>query len=179
MASVLVDVQRLIPRVQVDLKYATPDNFTGQAVYHFNRCLLHKEAAMRLHAVQVELEAMGLGLKIWDGFRPIEAQWKFWEMMPDERYVSDPRKGGRHTKGTAVDVTLVNKDGEELPMPSGFDDFSEKAHYNYLGASEEATRNRNLLRKVMEKHGFVGLETEWWHFDLIGWQQYPLIGGEA
>ncbi|MBY0528572.1 MAG: D-alanyl-D-alanine dipeptidase [Rhabdochlamydiaceae bacterium] len=171
----LLDVQSVIPQVQVDLKYATTDNFTGQIVYDFDRCLLLKEVVDALCLVQAELEELGFGLKIWDGFRPVAAQWKFWELVPDERYVSDPRKGGRHTRGTAVDLTLITTEGTELPMPSLFDDFSEKAHRNYQGASYEEISNRKLLEEVMEKHGFVGLPTEWWHFDLIGWEKYPPI----
>lgn len=172
----LVDIQSVIPQIQVDLKYATADNFTGQIVYNFQCCLLHKEAALLLRDVQDELETMGLGLKIWDGYRPVEAQWRFWELVPDERYVSDPRKGGRHTRGTAVDVTLMTKEGQELLMPSAFDDFSEKAHLNFMDAPEEAIRNRELLQHVMKKHGFVGIPTEWWHFDMIGWEKFPPIG---
>jgi D-alanyl-D-alanine dipeptidase len=141
----------------------------------FDRCLLLKEAALRLRDVQAELETLGLGLKVWDGFRPVAAQWAFWELVPDERYVSDPRKGGRHTRGTAVDVTLITREGQELPMPSVFDDFSEKAHRNYMEAPEEALNNRTLLQEVMEKHGFIGLPTEWWHFDLFGWENCPPI----
>lgn len=159
----------------MDLKYATTDNFTGHIVYHFECCLLLKEAALQLRDVQAELEAVGLGLKIWDGFRPVAAQWKFWELMPDERYVSDPRKGGRHTRGTAVDVTLITKDGQELLMPSEFDDFSEKAHHDYMEVSDEAIANREFLREIMERHGFIGLPTEWWHFDLAGWQDHPPV----
>lgn len=171
----LVDVQSIAKNIQIELKYATTDNFTGQVVYDFQRCFLVKEAALRLGTIQTELESLGLGLKIWDGFRPIAAQWKFWELVPDERYVSDPRKGGRHTRGTAVDVTLITSDGQELPMPSAFDDFSEKAHRTYMLSSDEEIRNRELLQEVMERHGFIGLPTEWWHFDLKGWESYPPI----
>lgn len=173
--SELVDIQMFIPQIQIDLKYATTDNFTGQVVYDFNNCLLRTETAIQLRNVQTELETLGLGLKVWDGLRPISAQWKFWELVPDERYVSDPRKGGRHTRGTAVDVTLITKDGLELLMPSDFDDFSEKAHHNYMGVCQEAIDNRELLRVMMEKHGFIGITTEWWHFDLIGWENYDPI----
>lgn len=171
----LVDIQAIEPNIKVDLKYATEANFTGQIVYNFKQCLLVKEAALRLKNIQSELESIGLGLKIWDGFRPIAAQWKFWELIPDERYVSDPRKGGRHTRGTAVDLTLITQDGQELPMPSAFDDFSEKAHKNYMYGSEEQTKNRDFLQEIMERHGFIGVSTEWWHFDLIGWETYPPI----
>jgi D-alanyl-D-alanine dipeptidase len=169
----LVDIRSFIPQIRVELRYATADNFTGQVVYHFQQCLLLKVTALRLRDIQAELEILGLGLKIWDGFRPMAAQRKFWELVPDERYVGDPRKGGRHTRGTTVDLTLVTKKGKELPMPSAFDDFSEKAHQDYMGASPEEIANRELLRTIMEKHGFEGVPTEWWHFDLIGWANYP------
>jgi D-alanyl-D-alanine dipeptidase len=172
-SSELVDLQSLIPTIQIDMKYATSDNFTGQVVYDFQQCFLVKEAALLLRDVQDELEAVGLGLKVWDGYRPMAAQWKFWELVPDERYVSDPRKGGRHTRGTAVDLTLVGPDGLELLMPSGFDDFSEKAHRDYMDVPDEAISNRELLQEVMERHGFIGLPTEWWHFDLVGWEKFP------
>jgi len=171
----LVNVLSFIPNIRIDLKYATADNFTGRKVYSFRDCFLCEEAAVKLAAVQAELELMGLGLKVWDGFRPMAAQWKFWELVPDKRYVSDPRKGGRHTRGTAVDVTLVTKEGKELLMPSGFDDFSERAHQDYQGASKEEIQNREFLRKIMEKHGFEGIFSEWWHFDLIGWKDHPPI----
>lgn len=169
----LVDVKEVIPNIQIDLKYSTADNFTGQVVYNFNTCMLLQEAAFRLRNVQKELETQGLGLKIWDGYRPMAAQWKFWELVPDPRYVSDPRKGGRHTRGTTVDLTLITQDGTELPMPTEFDNFSEKAHRDYTGATEEEITNRALLQTVMEKQGFVGLPTEWWHFDMEGWENYP------
>lgn len=175
MPSELVEIQAVAPNVKIDLKYATKDNFTGQIVYNFQRCLLLQEAALRLKEVQNELETIGLSLKIWDGFRPVAAQWKFWELVPDERYVSDPRKGGRHTRGTAVDLTLITKEGLELPMPSGFDDFSEKAHRTYTECSAEEMKNREFLQQIMEKHGFIGLPTEWWHFDLVGWEAYEPI----
>lgn len=169
----LIDIQSIIPAIQVDLKYATEENFTGQILYDFHQCFLLKETALRLKEVQEELEPMGLGLKIWDGFRPMAVQWKFWELIPDERYVADPRKGGRHTRGTTVDLTLITKGGKELPMPSPFDDLTEKAHQDYMGATEEEISNRELLKRVMEKHGFKGMETEWWHFDLVGWENHP------
>ena len=174
-ADNLVDVQTIIPQIHVELKYATPDNFTGQIVYPFQNCLLLRETIEQLSKVQADLELMGLGLKIWDGFRPLSAQWKFWEIFPDPRFIADPREGGRHTRGTTVDLTLVTKEGQELPMPTGFDDFTEKAHQNYEGATPEEKGNRDLLRTLMEKHGFVGVEEEWWHFDLVGWEDYPVL----
>ncbi|HEY4255167.1 MAG TPA: D-alanyl-D-alanine dipeptidase [Chlamydiales bacterium] len=163
------------PKILVDLRYATTNNFTGKKVYDFEQCFLLKQVAANLNEVQKELELVGLGIKIWDGYRPLSAQWKFWEIMPDERYVSDPRKGGRHTRGTAVDLTLVDSRGLELLMPTLFDDFSEKAHRDHEDLPPEAMDHRDFLREVMEAHGFSGIETEWWHYDLVGWEQFPLI----
>ena len=175
MDSDLVDLQVFIPGIVVDLKYASQDNFTGEVIYSFNCCLLHKEAALKLLEVQQELEAMGLGIKIWDGYRPPSAQWKLWHIIPDERYISDPRKGGRHTRGTAVDITLVTREGKELVMPSAFDEFSEKAHRDYTGADPEKIQNREFLEEIMERHGFIGFPYEWWHFDLADWKSFPPI----
>lgn len=171
----LVDIQSFVPGIVVDLKYATKENFVGEIVYDFQKCFLLQEVAVKLQLVQQELEKIGLGLKIWDGFRPMAAQWKFWEILPDERYISDPRKGGRHTRGTAVDVTLIDREENELDMPSQFDDFSEKAHRDYPHLTEEQRNNRELLERVMAKYGFIGLPTEWWHFDFVGWENYPPI----
>jgi len=171
----LVDIHAINPRILVDLRYATPHNFTGQIVYDFTRCFVVEPVATALDSVQQTLELQGLGLKIWDGYRPMAAQWKFWEIMPDERYVSDPRKGGRHTRGTAVDVTLVDGEGRELVMPTEFDDFSARAHRDSRDASAEAIENRERLRAAMEAHGFVGIDSEWWHYDLVGWEGFEIM----
>lgn len=173
-----VDIQSVIPDVVVGLKCATPHNFTGQVVYNFSRCRLLKHVAEHLCAVAAGLAPMGIRLKVWDGFRSVAAQWKFWEIMLDERFVSDLRKGGRHTRGTAVDVTLVTQDGREFEMPSAFDDFSEKAHRDYPGASPAAIRHRELLRTLMEKRGFIGIDSRWWHFDFLRWEKYPVLDGD-
>jgi D-alanyl-D-alanine dipeptidase len=177
--SALVDVKAALPQVQVDMKYATTDNFTGQIIYDSNECFLLKDAVDRLQDVQAELETMGLGLKIFDGFRSLAMQQKLWEAAPDEQYAASPEKGECHTRGTAVDVTLVTKDGQELQMPSRFGEFGEKAHRDYVDASSEETVNRDLLQTVMERHGFIGLPTEWWHFDLAGWESYPVLESPA
>ncbi len=173
MPLTLIDIQEINPRIEVDLKYATPDNFTKEILYDFKKCLLVKEAALKLSLVQEEFEAMGLGLKVWDGYRPMAVQWKFWNLIQDERYVSHPLKGGRHTRGTAVDLTIINKEGVELEMPTSFDDFRELAHRKYMDLPGVAIQNRTLLESIMKKHGFIGIETEWWHFDLEGWESYP------
>ncbi len=174
--NTLQDVKKSIPSIEIDLRYATSNNFVHQQVYDFKICYLLVEVIEKLKLVQQDLASLGLGLKIWDGYRPMYAQEKFWKLMPDENYVAHPKKGSRHTRGTAVDVTLINVvTKEELAMPSGFDDFSERAHANYTKASMQALANRDLLINAMEKHGFTVWHHEWWHFDLINWQNYPVL----
>lgn len=176
----LVNIQKIDSTIHVDLKYATADNFTGQIIYESGICYVHKDTAQALKNVQTELASLKLGLKIWDGYRSPAAQQKLWDVCavryPDEtereQYVSNPKKGGRHTRGTAVDVTLVDEHGVELEMPTGFDDFSPKAWATDTSSSARVQHNRDLLQKIMHKHGFEGIKTEWWHFDLKGWQNY-------
>ena len=170
----LVDIKTCIPSIIVELKYASVRNFIGKSLYDFSQCLVLKEVAGGLAKVQIDLEKEGLALKIWDGFRPLAVQEFFWNSVSDKRYVSPPEEAP-HTRGTAVDVTLVNREGQELPMPSLFDDFSEKAHRNYRGSGPEEQANSALLEYYMTRHGFIGLPTEWWHFDLSGWENYPII----
>ncbi|MBI4056546.1 MAG: M15 family metallopeptidase [Elusimicrobia bacterium] len=170
----LVRIQNVSPNVDLDIRYATDNNFTGKKVYPAAVCGLRKSVADRLAAVAREFEAMGYQLKVYDCYRPLSVQKRFWALVPDERYVANPAKGSRHNRGAAVDVTLVDKSGKELEMPSAYDDFSEKAHRDYTGATPMALRNKEILEKVMIHHGFVGLPTEWWHFDAQGWEKYPI-----
>ena len=178
--ATLVDVTTLVPRLHLDIRYATPNNFTHKTLYAHARCLLQDAVARRLADVERELAARGLALVVYDCYRPLSVQKRMWALVPDERYVSDPAKGSRHNRGAAVDVALVDKHGRALPMPSAYDEFSERAHRDYGGATPEAATaraNRALLENVMTRHGFVGLPTEWWHFDASDWQSYP-IGDE-
>jgi D-alanyl-D-alanine dipeptidase len=171
----LVDLSVVDPRVVIDLRYATSDNFTGQRLYPVARCLLRESVAHRLRRVQDRLAAQGLGLKVYDGYRPLSVQRRMWEIMPDPTYVADPAKGSRHNRGAAVDVTLVDLDGWELEMPTAFDDFSPAAHRHYAGGTETSRSNRQTLIQAMEAEGFTGLADEWWHFDAPDWRQYPLL----
>lgn len=170
----LVDVRALAPGILLDIRYAGTDNFTGRKLYSAARCLLRRPVAERLAEVQRELAGMGLALKIFDGYRPWSVQKVLWEILPDPRYVADPAQGSRHNRGAAVDLTLVDAEGRELPMPSAFDEFSEKAHRDYMDLPEAALRNRALLEQVMARHGFTGPPTEWWHFDYDGWERFPI-----
>jgi D-alanyl-D-alanine dipeptidase len=172
----LVEVKHVIPTVALDIRYATTNNFTGQPLYPHARCFLRREPARQLRAVQAELAPAGLGLKVYDGYRPLSVQRRMWQVFPDARYVADPAKGSRHNRGAAVDVTLISlADGVELPMPTAFDDFTARAHRSFLDLPPEVIRNRELLQSVMERHGFIGLPTEWWHFDYGDWRKYPLL----
>jgi D-alanyl-D-alanine dipeptidase len=171
----LIEVNKLNPNIVLDIRYATTNNFTGKIVYPEARCFLVKDAALSLDSVQKDLEKIGLGLKIYDGYRPLSVQKKFWEILPDERYVADPKKGSRHNRGMAVDLTLVDNTGKELSMPTEYDDFSEKAHRDYMSLTDEQIKNRKIQEDVMVKYGFVPFATEWWHFDYKGWEDYKVL----
>ncbi len=172
----LVDIANINPNIRLDIRYATTNNFTGKVVYLSSRCYLRRGTAEKLNKVQQELQELGLGLKIFDGYRPLSVQEKFWEICPDPRYVADPAEGSKHNRGSAVDVTLIElATGNELSMPSGFDEFTEKAHRAYASMLPPAGRNCKLLELIMVKHGFIPLPTEWWHFDDEDWQSYELL----
>lgn len=164
--SDFVRVLDYIPDICVDLKYARTDNFTGQRIYAFEDVYLRYGTVMKLKAVHEELAGQGLQLKIWDGFRPVSAQFALWEICPDDTYVADPNKGfSNHSRGFAVDVTLLDAAGREMEMPSDFDDFSARADRDYSDCTPEAAKNARLLETAMEKHGFSGYIGEWWHFN--------------
>ena len=177
----LVEPTQLDSSLVLDIRYATPNNFAGRQVYPSPRCYLRDDIAHRLLAVQKYLRAHGLGLKVYDCYRPFSVQEEFWRIMPDQRYVMQPTrdengrmvKSSRHNRGAAVDVTLVDKDGRELAMPTEYDDFTEKAHRGSPLASSKARKNSAILEKAMVAQGFEPLATEWWHFDGPGWQDYP------
>ena len=162
---VFVAAADYIPGISIDLKYAGTDNFTGQVIYEFSTAYLRYGTAQKLAAVQEDLEELGLGLKLWDGFRPVAAQQKLWEVCPDSRYVANPQTGfSSHSRGNTVDVTLVDRKGNEVEMPTAFDDFSLKADRDYSDCTPEAANNAQILEILMEKHGFTGYQREWWHF---------------
>ena len=173
--SDLVDVKEVNPRIIVDLKYATEDNFTKKKLYDSNTCFLKRSAAIKLDAVQKELERMNLGLKVWDCYRPLAVQRTLWQILPDERYVANPEKGSRHNRASSVDVTLVDSQGKELSMPTGFDDFSPMAHHHFQDLPNQVIKNRELLKGLMEKAGFIPLPEEWWHYDDKKWKKFDIL----
>jgi zinc D-Ala-D-Ala dipeptidase len=170
-----VDARSYLPHAVFDLRYATADNFTHQAVYPAAVCLLRRSTAEKLAAVETQLEKQNLRLKIFDCYRPLSVQRRFWSLVPDERYVADPAKGSRHNRGAAVDLTLVRADDNaELDMGTGFDNFTERAHRSYRNFPPAVLQHRDQLETAMQAHGFIGLPTEWWHFDDTDWQRYPV-----
>lgn len=172
--SGLVDVLDIDASIVVDLRYATENNFTKKKVYpDESRAILRLETALKLKAANEIFEKDGYHIKIWDGYRPKSVQEIFWALVPDPQYVADPSVGSNHNRGSAVDITLVDAEGNELEMPTDFDDFTEKASTGYAGNSPEAQKNMEYLIRVMNSCGFVGNRYEWWHWnDSTG--TYPL-----
>lgn len=172
----LVNLMEFIPGVVLDIRYATANNFTGRPVYNEAAAFTRLPVAKALKAVQTELNKKGLGLKIFDAYRPYAITVKFYEIAADTTYVADPRKGSRHNRGCAVDLTLINlKTGLELEMPTDYDSFTPQASANYNNLPLKKLNNCKLLRDTMERHGFKVYSSEWWHFDYTGWQNFELL----
>lgn len=173
----LVELSTLDKTIKLDIRYATENNFVGKVVYPEARAFLQKPAAAALLRVHKKLRKQGLGLVIFDGYRPWTITKLFWEVTPEEKrkFVANPAKGSKHNRGCAVDLSLYNlKTGALLPMPSGFDEFSERASPDYTGGTDEERANRDLLRKLMEAEGFIVNANEWWHFDYKDWEKYAI-----
>jgi beta-N-acetylhexosaminidase/D-alanyl-D-alanine dipeptidase len=177
----LIDLAAIAPDIQVDIRYATDANFTHQVLYPRGRCLLRREVAQRLARVQRALRGQRLGLRVWDCYRPFAIQKLMWKLVPDERYVARPVErngrpvqGSKHNRGAAVDLTLVGADGEPLPMPTPYDDFTRAAHRASPGGTPAARANARRLERAMRAAGFEPMPTEWWHFDAPTWRRYPL-----
>jgi D-alanyl-D-alanine dipeptidase len=170
----LIDLAAHDSTLLLDIRYATPDNFLGRAVYDAPRCLLVPDAARRLLAAERSLRKEGYRLVVWDCYRPRSVQWAMWEIVPDPDYVADPRRGSRHNRGAAVDVGLRALDGSAVPLPTRHDDFSPRAHRDFADLPADAIENRERLERAMTSQGWIPLATEWWHFDAPDWERYPL-----
>lgn len=174
-AFALVPVTPESHGVTLEIAYATAGNFTGRPVYRKPLCFLHPDAAAAL-ARAVELaRALGLGVKVFDAYRPTEAQWKLWEHTPDPEFLADPAKGSPHSRGVAVDLTLLDGDGRELDMGTAFDAFTPLSHHGRTDISAEALANRLLLMGIMTTAGWDFYRNEWWHYQLFNSRSYPLI----
>jgi D-alanyl-D-alanine dipeptidase len=176
----LVEVVTLDPTLRLDVRYATTNNFMRRPMYAQARVFLQRPAAQALARANQQVRERGYGLLVFDGYRPWSVTKMFWDAASEEErkieFVANPRKGSRHNRGCAVDLTLFDlKTGREVQMPSAYDEFSERAFPTYQGGTPESRSLRDLLRAVMEAEGFTVYEAEWWHFDFNDWRQYRIL----
>lgn len=172
----LIDLEKFIPGIVLDIRYATTNNFTGEVIYDVAKAYARKPVAEALLRVQKDLSQQGLGIKIFDAYRPYRATVKFYEVYRDTTYVASPYRGSRHNRGCAIDMTLINTStGQELKMPTGYDAFTRAAWPSTAVADSLIRKNRQMLIAVMEKHGFRVNSSEWWHFDFIGWREFEVL----
>lgn len=171
----LVEIIKAIPSVKLDIKYATKKNLVHRAVYKQARAFARKPVVEALQKIQTELNTKGLGLKIFDGYRPYAVTCLFYAAIRDTTFVAAPWHGSRHNRGCAIDLTIINlKTGKELPMPSGYDETTERSFHDYQGGTAEERKNRELLREIMTKYGFAIYKYEWWHYDFIGFERFDI-----
>jgi len=167
------DLKLIDPDFILDIRYATANNFVGEQIYECGKCLLRKEAAKALLKVHKKFKQLGYRIKLFDCYRPHPAQQKLWDKVPNASYVTPPWKGSNHNKGLAVDLTLVDEDGDELAMGSGYDFFGKEAHHDHLDHPETVLANRLLLKNTLKEVGFSSIRTEWWHYNFYG-VKYPV-----
>jgi D-alanyl-D-alanine dipeptidase len=172
----LVNLANAIPGIVFDIRYATANNFTGEVIYNLPRAYARKPVADALKKAQEEFSKHGVGIKVYDAYRPYSATVKFYEVYRDTTYVASPYKGSRHNRGCAIDMTLVDlKTGEELRMPTEYDSFKKEAWPTTPVKDPIVKKNRDLIISVMHKHGFKVNASEWWHFDFNGWQKFEVL----
>jgi zinc D-Ala-D-Ala dipeptidase len=172
----LVDLEKFVPGLVLDIRYATTNNFTGTQIYNLAKAYARRPVAEALLSVQNELNKKGLGIKIFDGYRPYKATVKFYEVYKDTTYVASPYRGSRHNRGCALDLTIIDlKSGSELKMPTEYDSFKKEAWPRTPVADPLIRANRTLLIDVMERNGFKVNGSEWWHFDFIGWKNFEVM----
>jgi zinc D-Ala-D-Ala dipeptidase len=174
----LIELIKLDPTIKLDIRYASTNNFLGTPVYTQARAFLQRPAAEALLRAHHELEARGYGLIIHDGYRPWYVTKIFWDATPrsEKIFVANPAEGSKHNRGCAVDASLYDlKTGNEVQMPSGYDEMTNRAYANFAGGMADERALRTLLRKTMEKQNFRVNPSEWWHFDYKDWKQYPIL----
>ncbi len=174
----MIELKSCIPGIVYDLRYATTNNFMHRLMYPATtkNTFMRQPAVAALQKVQAELNQKGLGLKVFDAYRPYSVTVKFWELVKDERYVANPSKGSGHNRGIAVDLTIIYlANGHELNMGTGFDNFTDTAHHTFTKLPEDILQNRELLRSTMEKYGFKAFESEWWHYFLAEGNRFEIL----
>lgn len=168
-----VNVLELDSSIILDIRYATTNNFVEEKMYDCGKCYLRKDVAAAALKIHNQLKKEGLGLKMFDCYRPRPVQWKMWKKVPNPSYVADPRKGSMHNRGSAIDLTIVDSNGKELDMGTDFDFFGQKAYHTYTKHSKEIMANRTKLKSIMEANGFRSIRTEWWHYS-YKLKSYPI-----
>ena len=176
----LVEIKSLDPTIRLDIRYATTNNFMARPMYAQAKAFLQRPAAEALVRAHRNLKRKGYGIVVFDAYRPWSVTKAFWDAATDEQrrieFVANPQKGSRHNRACAADISLFDLNtGREVQMPSGYDEFTERAFSDYAGGGAEATANRAILREAMEAVGFTVLPQEWWHFDYKDWRQYPIL----
>jgi D-alanyl-D-alanine dipeptidase len=174
----LVEIVSLDPTIKLDIRYATARNFVGRPVYTQARAFLQRPAAEALVRAHRALQSKGYGLLVFDGYRPWSVTKLFWDVTPKSKhdFVANPKKGSKHNRGCAVDLSLFDpRSGREVEMPSAYDEMSPRASPDYAGGTAEARARRDLLRAAMEAEGFTVEPNEWWHFNCREWREYPIL----
>lgn len=157
-----------------DMRYATKNNFLKAAVYECADCVVRKVVADSLIKANEYFKSKGYRIQFFDCYRPLDVQKKVWEVLPNSTYVANPQYGSIHNRGGAVDITLVDANGDVLDMGTEFDHFGEEAHHAYQNLSEEVLANRKLLKVGMIKFGFNPIRSEWWHYNFGQSKQYEV-----
>ncbi|TAL90753.1 MAG: D-alanyl-D-alanine dipeptidase [Candidimonas sp.] len=173
--SELVEITSATYPVDIELLYATPNNLAGRPVYAQARCALRPQAAACLLKAAHAAVRAGYRLKVFDAYRPPRAQQIFWALCPDPRYIADANLGSNHTRGVAVDVTLLDQNGVALDMGTGFDAMEDRSHHDRDDLAIDVQRNRCLLLGIMLRAGFRSINTEWWHYELPDSRSYALL----
>lgn len=172
----LIDLAKFIPGIVLDIRYATENNFTKEKIYALSKAYARRPVGEALRNAQTEFTKQGVGIKIFDAYRPYSATVKFYEVYKDTTYVASPYRGSRHNRGCAIDMTLVDlKTGNELKMPTEFDSFKKEAWPSTPVTDLLVKKNRDLIISIMSKHGFKVNSSEWWHFDFVGWQKFDVL----
>ncbi len=176
----LVEIQSVDPTILVELKYASAENITGKVLYPPEfKASLRRGVMKELEQAQATLRSVGYGLKVWDAYRPLAAQKELYAVNSDPRFVAEPGVRSMHNRGVAVDVTLVDTNGNEVEMPTKFDVMGESAFYIYRGGNPLVEKNLKVLQRVMKESGFYACRTEWWHFFSRAWEEYPNVPEEG
>lgn len=171
----LVDIHALDPTLKIVLPYQTRKNFTKNKLYTHARAYLRVDVARRLLRAHRNLRKRGYRIQIWDTYRPLAVQRTLWKVKPDIRYVMPPKIGSPHNRGAAIDCTLIDRRGHELDMPTGYDEFSTRAHRDSKHMTDAQRRNMLILEHAMRQEGFIPLPTEWWHFSAPRWKKMPVL----